>query len=44
MKVLLVEDDGPLAQEIAGALRRENFAVDIAADGEDAHHLGDTEL
>ena len=43
MKVLLVEDDGPLAQEIAGALRRENFAVDIAADGEDGHHLGDTE-
>jgi DNA-binding response OmpR family regulator len=43
MKVLLVEDDGLLAQEIAGALRRENFAVDIAADGEDGHHLGDTE-
>lgn len=33
-----------LAQEIAGALRRENFAVDIAADGEDGHHLGDTEI
>jgi DNA-binding response OmpR family regulator len=24
-------------------LRRENFAVDIAADGENGHHLGDTE-
>lgn len=43
MKILLVEDDAMLAQEIAGALRRENFAVDIAADGEDGHHLGDTE-
>jgi two-component system, OmpR family, response regulator len=43
MKVLLVEDDTLLAQEIANALRRENFAVDIAADGEDGQHLGDTE-
>jgi two-component system, OmpR family, response regulator len=43
MKVLLVEDDRLLAQEVASALRRENFAVDIAANGEDGHHLGDTE-
>ena len=43
MKVLLVEDDAPLAREIANALRRENFAVDIAVNGEDGHHLGDTE-
>ena len=43
MKVLLVEDDRRLAQEIAQALRRENFAVDIAADGEDGQHLGETE-
>ena len=43
MKVLLVEDDAPLAREIAHALRRENFAVDIAVNGEDGHHLGDTE-
>jgi two-component system OmpR family response regulator len=43
MKVLLVEDDRLLAQEIASVLRRENFAVDIAANGEDGHHLGDTE-
>ena len=43
MKVLLVEDDGLLADEIAHALRRENFAVDVAADGEEGHHLGDTE-
>src|ERR1700709_1613400 len=43
MKVLLVEDDRLLAEEIAHALRRESFAVDTAADGEEGHHLGDTE-
>lgn len=43
MKVLLVEDDRLLAQEIAQALRHENFAVDIATNGEDGQHLGDTE-
>jgi two-component system, OmpR family, response regulator len=36
MKILLVEDDRLLAQEIARALREENFAVDVAANGEDA--------
>src|SRR6476646_1254535 len=44
MKILLVEDDGLLAREIANALRQENFAVDIAADGEDGQHLGETEF
>ena len=39
MKVLLVEDDRLLAQEIAQALRHENFAVDIAVNGEDGLHL-----
>jgi DNA-binding response OmpR family regulator len=43
MKILLVEDDRMLAQEIAHALRGENFAVDIAPNGEDGQHLGDTE-
>lgn len=43
MKILLVEDDALLAQEICSALRRQNFAVDHAANGEDGHHLGDTE-
>jgi len=32
-----------LAQEIARSLREEKFAVDIAADGEDGQHLGETE-
>jgi two-component system OmpR family response regulator len=44
MKILLVEDDRLLAQEIATALRGENFAIDVAANGEDGQHLGDTEL
>src|ERR1700760_826459 len=43
MKILLVEDDRLLAQEIARALREENFAVDIAANGEYGQHLGETE-
>ena len=43
MKILLVEDDRLLADEIARALRQENFAVDMAANGEDGQHLGDTE-
>ena len=43
MRVLLVEDDRLLAKEIAQALRHENFAVDIAVNGEDGQHLGETE-
>ena len=43
MKILLVEDDALLASEIAAALRWENFAIDIAADGEEGYFLGDTE-
>jgi DNA-binding response OmpR family regulator len=36
MRVLLVEDDAPLADAIARGLRREAFAVDLAADGASA--------
>jgi len=43
MKILLVEDDAPLAELIARTLRAENFAVDIAADGLDGQHMGETE-
>ncbi|MES2065261.1 MAG: response regulator transcription factor [Pseudomonadota bacterium] len=42
MRILLVEDDAALAEGIAKALRAEHFAVDIAANGEDGAHLGDT--
>lgn len=44
MRILLVEDDAALAEEMARILRAENFAVDVADNGEDAAHLGETEL
>ncbi|QNA84860.1 response regulator [Sphingomonas sp. So64.6b] len=44
MRILLVEDDTALADGIAKALRAENFAVDVAENGEDGAHLGDTGL
>ncbi len=43
MRVLLVEDDIVLAEGISKALRSENFAVDVARNGEDGVHFGDTE-
>lgn len=42
MRILLVEDDAALADGIARALRADHCAVDIAANGEDGAHLGDT--
>lgn len=44
MRILLVEDDPALANGLARALRAENFAVDVASNGEDGGHLGSTEL
>ncbi|KQU53133.1 two-component system response regulator [Sphingomonas sp. Leaf339] len=44
MRILLVEDDADLGPAIARALRAENFAVDLATDGIDGAHLGETEL
>ena len=43
MRILLVEDDEALAGDVARALREENFAVDVAGNGEDGGHLGSTE-
>lgn len=43
MRILLVEDDQALSASIAGALRGENFVVDVARNGEDGKHLGRTE-
>ncbi len=43
MRVLLVEDDAELAAGVAAVLKREHFAVDVARNGEDARHLGETE-
>lgn len=43
MRVLVVEDDTTLATGLARALRAERFAVDVANNGEDGGHLGETE-
>lgn len=43
MRVLIVEDDVNLNRQLADALREAGYAVDSAVDGEEGHHLGDTE-
>lgn len=40
MKILLAEDDKQLASQVIRFLQSENFVVDHAADGIDAHHMG----
>lgn len=37
MRVLVVEDEQPLAEAIARGLRREGMAVDVALNGDDGH-------
>ncbi len=43
MRVLLAEDDKQLAGRLREDLSRRGFAVDLAADGVDAEHLGNEE-
>lgn len=43
MRILVVEDDPDLTRQLTSALAAAGYAVDAAADGEDAHFLGDTE-
>ena len=43
MRILLVEDDADLSRQLKGALADAGYAVDHAADGEEAWFLGDTE-
>lgn len=43
MRLLVAEDDETLAGQIVAALRDEGYAVDHAADGEDAEYLGESE-
>lgn len=43
MKILLVEDDRRIAEEVADCLRAAGYLVDRAADGEQAWFKGDTE-
>lgn len=40
MRLLLVEDHVPLADELTAALKRQGYAVDWLADGRDAAHQG----
>ena len=42
MRVLVVEDEPTLAAQLADALRAAAYAVDVAHNGVDAHHEGDT--
>ena len=43
MRVLVVEDEAPLAKQLIAALRRAGYAVDHAADGERADIVGHDE-
>ena len=43
MRCLVVEDDPDLRRQLERALHDSGYAVDVAADGEEGHFLGDTE-
>lgn len=43
MRILVVEDDPDLTRQMKAALTGAGYAVDTAGDGEEGHHLGDTE-
>ena len=43
MRVLVVEDEPNLLRQLKAALEGAGYAIDTAADGEDAHYLGSTE-
>ena len=43
MRLLVVEDDPDLNRQLVAALSDAGYAVDTAFDGEEGHHLGDTE-
>ena len=43
MRILLVEDDPDLNNQVKGSLEENGYSVDSALDGEEGHFLGDTE-
>ncbi|TDI57867.1 MAG: response regulator transcription factor [Alphaproteobacteria bacterium] len=43
MRILVVEDDPNLRRQLVDALRADGYAVDQAADGEEAEYLGEVE-
>jgi len=40
MRIMLVEDEAPLRETLAARLKRDGFAVDMAADGEEGLYMG----
>lgn len=44
MRLLLVEDNVPLADELSASLSRQGYAVDWLADGRDAVYQGSPNL
>ncbi len=43
MRILVVEDDPDLANQLKTAIEDAGYVVDVSYDGEDGHFLGDTE-
>ncbi len=43
MRILVVEDEPTLAEQLAESVREAGYAVDVAHNGLDAHFMGDTE-
>lgn len=43
MRLLLIEDDKPLASELESKLKRDQYAIDVANTGLDGEHLGNQE-
>ena len=43
MRILVVEDEPTLAEQLAEGVREAGYAVDVAHNGLDAHFMGDTE-
>lgn len=43
MRLLLIEDDAALSAVVAAALRKANYVVDTADNGEDAEFMGESE-
>ncbi len=40
MRVLVIEDETPLLEQLQAQLRHAGYAVDVACDGEEGHYLG----
>ena len=43
MRILIVEDEPTLGQQLKSTLEGAGYAVDLSVDGEDGHYMGSTE-